>query len=466
MTVGVAETAVERALAFIGQLTLPDDRPLGSTFSSDPWLLKVLTLALATTEAGRPEYPQLWVELARGCAKTTVAAAVSLVEALAVPLTHIIAIAADEQQARILLEAVAGLIRRSPRLTGLIQQTRNEFRFPNRSFVRIMSSDTASFFGIGAAAKRVIIIADEVGQWATPNLWYAAVSTLAKHEGNRLLALTNAGIANSWQQDARAAVEAAGGRVYAVPGCPASWITEERLEQMRASLPAPIFRRYYMNEWVQEIGTAIDMADWDRCYGPDLPPLDASTPCVAAVDAGISGDCFAIVTVSRGGEKSESQVVDTGRGFSLLLPAKVLEPEVWVRDCAVWKPDGRAIDFNEPRDYLARLAREHRLVEITYDPFQLWDFMHEFQAAHGVWCVPFDQGSARARADSDLLRLIRSGRLKHSGDVQLREHIANCGFKVSPNEDSKGRLVRHGKGKIDAAVALSMSAYQCLRLLI
>jgi len=67
-------------------------------------------------------------------------------------------------------------------------------------------------------------------------------------------------------------------------------------------------------------------------------------------------------------------------------------------------------------------------------------------------------------ADSDLLALIRSGRVAHDGDPAQREHIANTAWKVAVAEDSRGRLVKKGSGKIDSAIALSMSAARCLYL--
>jgi phage terminase large subunit-like protein len=90
--------------------------------------------------------------------------------------------------------------------------------------------------------------------------------------------------------------------------------------------------------------------------------------------------------------------------------------------------------------------------------------MMQFSRQEGVWCEPFQQGPDRSQADSDLFQLIRSGRLRHNGDPGLREHIANCGFQMAAREDTRARLCKRGKGKIDAAVALSMGASECLRL--
>ena len=59
------------------------------------------------------------------------------------------------------------------------------------------------------------------------------------------------------------------------------------------TIEPPIYARYYGNQWIAEAGQAIGQEEWDRCRG-EIPPLDARTPLVVALDAGISSDTFAI----------------------------------------------------------------------------------------------------------------------------------------------------------------------------
>lgn len=443
--------SVEEALDFIrDELSLPDGRRLRETLPADEWVERdVLEPILATDDEGLPSNDMVYVELARGHWKTGGVAAISMVEALRSPGTQVYAVASDLDQARLLVEAMAGQCRRNASLGALFVQTRTEFRIPSTgSHIRVMSSDAPSFYGIGVDAQRLRIVCDEFGQWQARDLFDAALTTLPKVRNSQLVIITNAGVRGTWQEEVRASAEANGYYVFSAPGVIASWISAKDLQRLEATVPPPVFRRFYLNEWVDPEGEFVPMDLWDSAHDPCLRPLmpEDRTPVVLGVDAAVSGDCFAIVAVTRAPDRPQDAVA--------------------AREVRVWKPEGGSIDFAEPWDYLRGFCRRQYVVQVAYDPYQLHDFCMRFAKETAVWCLPFDQGAARAQADSDLFQLIRSGRLRHNGDPVLREHVANCGFKVAAHEDTKARLVKRGLGKIDAAVALSMAASEAQRLIL
>ena len=113
----LASSVENRALTFIEGLALPSGLTFGQAFERDPWLRDaVLTPVMALNAEGFPLHRHVWIELHRGAGKTTLAGAISFTEALRGPETEIICIAADADQARLLLGACDGFIRRSPRL--------------------------------------------------------------------------------------------------------------------------------------------------------------------------------------------------------------------------------------------------------------------------------------------------------------------------------------------------------------
>ena len=482
MATAVAPAVDNRALTFIEGLALPSGLTFGQAFERDPWLRDaVLTPVMALNAEGFPLHRHAWIELHRGAGKTTLAGAISFTEALRGPETEIICIAADADQARLLLGACDGFIRRSPRLAAAIRRTQNEFRVKsNGSRIKVMSSDAPSFYGIGVGCARLRIVADELSQWARPDLWWAALSTLPKLADAQLLAITNAGVGGTWQADARETV-AANGYLYAPQGIVASWITEADVAAARAVLPELLFRRYYGNEWVAETGQAIEAADWDACAGA-IPPLDASTPVIVGLDAAISGDSFAAIAVSRAlpaptdlpeHHRSETdgqrayRRVDYSYGISLLEPPEgdTGPPHVWVRAVKIWRPERGNIDFGVPYAWLSDFAAANNIAAVCYDPWQLHDFCTRWRQEHGIYCKPFDQGPRRSQADTDLLQLIRARRFRHDGDPQLREHALNAAIKITPREDTRGRLVKaHPSKKVDGLIATSMAAAECLRL--
>lgn len=468
----VADVGLDRALAFLGALVLPSGMTLAESWEADPWLRDEICIpALAKRPDGKPVNRFCWTELPKGAAKTTTGAALMLTEAAMEPATHCYVLAVDEAQAAIALDALAGLISRYPRLQAAIKQRQNLFTFSNGSRIQIMASHEPSFHGIAATARRVRFVCDELTQWPTPAMYHAALASMAKVADTAAWVLTNAGLLDSWQAEARDQLEAAGAHMFiSEPGWLPSWVSQADVDALRATLPLPLWRRYFRNEWVSAVeGAAIAAADWDRCRG-DIPALDSTTPVVVGIDAATVGDSFAIVAVSRGprsGSGQASEIVPYGRhGFALLMPAKVAEPEVWVRAVRIWRPpDGGAIDFRDPYQWLSTFVKEHNVLCIAYDVWQLHSWAEDFRREHRVWLEEFPQGPQRAQADADLLQLIRARRLRHDGNAELRSHALAASLRLQIAEDSRARFVKsHAAKKIDGLVSLSMASHQCLYL--
>jgi len=190
---------------------------------------------------------------------------------------------------------------------------------------------------------------------------------------------------------------------------------------------------------------------WDSCLA-HIPPLTEHDPMILAMDAAVQNtmqaDCFAIVGVTRCPEDDEIVVV---------------------RFVQVWEPSGHPIDFlgsetdPGPEMVVKMLAERYNIVCVVYDPFQLHDMATRLAREGVAWFKEFNQAGRRLEADQQLLSLICQRRLMHDGNEILRQHIDNADRKLDDN--GKLRIVkREQRQKVDAAVALSMAAHQCLFL--
>lgn len=216
---------------------------------------------------------------------------------------------------------------------------------------------------------------------------------------------------------------------------------------------------------------------WDVLHR-DIAPLHPgdSTPLVMGVDAATTGDCFAIVLVSRDPENKE---------------------HVLVRAVKVWDPreEGGAVDYDEAEEFIrftcggghivqgrlhARSNFKRRLGEceacaegvmeveglnvkmMAYDPYQLDAMAQRLTKDSVTWCYAFAQGQPRLVADRGLYDAIINKTVWHPGTQKLREHVLNAGRQVAKNEDSKMRIIKlEPTRKIDACVALSMANDRC-----
>lgn len=205
--------------------------------------------------------------------------------------------------------------------------------------------------------------------------------------------------------------------------------------------------RLHGNHWVSAESNFIPIEWWDRSIKPmPLTPGD-STPMVVALDAAVSGDCFGLLAVTRDPDKPDP-------------------PGVAVRAVHMWAPPpGGKIDYAGPEAVVRQLCRDFNVVEVAYDQYQLHDMATRLQNEGVAWFRSFSQGEERLKADKQLYDLIVHDRVRHDGNLDLREHLTNANAKHSSGEDTRLRLVKKSEHRhIDLAVCLSMAAAECLRL--
>lgn len=213
-----------------------------------------------------------------------------------------------------------------------------------------------------------------------------------------------------------------------VPRC--AWQTEEYYAQERATLLPGEFSRVHENKWSTSVEAFVPDGWWDDCEDADACASTAN-PVVIALDAAISGDSFAVVVVTR----------DKGICF--------------VKGCRVWypPPNGK-IDFADIEKHVRDLKGRYIVREFAYDQYQLHDMATRLYGKLGFWRA-FPQGQDRLVADKALYDLIRDRKIRHAGEIDLAEHIANAN---AAKEGDKLRIEKRSQNKkIDAAVALSMA---------
>jgi len=222
------------------------------------------------------------------------------------------------------------------------------------------------------------------------------------------------------------------------------WQTEAYYDQERAVLLPDEFDRVHRNQWSESSAESFlpDMALWDACK-TDIPPLGPHEPCVLAMDGSESDDTFPLVLISR-------------------LPA---DPSRFaVCYCRIFVPErpGVVLDDTlieaEVRDLCARYA----IVQLAYDRAFIGQLIRRLttQTVGGpppitVPVEKFNQGSDRLVSDKFLYDAILQRRIAHSGQADLRQHVANANKK----KDAAGhmRIVKRAQTlKIDACVAVAM----------
>jgi hypothetical protein len=258
------------------------------------------------------------------------------------------------------------------------------------------------------------------------------------------------------------------------------WQTPQYYRQEQAAIPNPQeYNRVHKNQWASATAKFVDDSHWQRCL---IGPGQASTklfnivgsqgvaqpsedPLIVGIDAAVTNDNFAIVTVSRIGDTA------------------------YVRDSKLYiPPKGKGeIDFSQPEFYLRRMTTPTdefvsdpekdgplldpdtgapsrgwglNVVYFVYDPFQMAEMSQRLKNQGAGAFLKLGQNGPRAEADSLLQKLIFGTRIKHDGShTELTQHIKNANAKVT----GAGKQIRIEKRnphlKIDLAVALSMACW-------
>lgn len=205
----------------------------------------------------------------------------------------------------------------------------------------------------------------------------------------------------------------------------------EYYTQEEAQLAPNEFLRMHKNQWVSSEDVFVPFEWWQGCAAPYVP-FQNDEPCILALDAGVSSDCFGALAVGRRGDKVQVQ---------------------WVKK---WQPAlGQKLDFQPIERDIRQFIRSHNVLEVAYDPYQLVDMMGRIRSEEAVNCREFNQAGPRAKADKRLFDLIRDKAVQHSNDDDLNAHVRNANRKP---EDDKLRIIkRTPEGKIDLTICLSMA---------
>jgi hypothetical protein len=214
------------------------------------------------------------------------------------------------------------------------------------------------------------------------------------------------------------------------------------IESTRETERPNVFRRLWLNEWVENEAQFITSDQWAACYSPDVRRYQDGDGrrLVLGADASTSRDLTALVGCVWDAEARRTEAVY----------------------CRVWKPERGLFRGGKPTVDLeqaigAEVLRLHRagaVASVTYDPYQLHSVALAWEKA-GVCCVEMPQTGARVEADQALYDAIIGRTLAHHNDPVLTEHVQNAvavettrGFRLAKEKTTR---------KIDAAVALSMA---------
>lgn len=431
----------------LGGLVLSDGRRWGK--AAEPWQRADAEAILG--EDG----PRLhFLTRPRGASKTTDLAGVALA-ALVVQLpagARGYAVAADADQASLLVDAARGFVARTPDLPALVEvQAARLLSRPNGASLTVLAADAPSAYSI----LPHLLIVDELANW--PNsarhrgTWVAVASAMAKVPGSRLVILTTAGDPAHWSH--RVLAEARSSptwRVHEVPG-PVPWLDPAALEEQRRLLTPALFARLHLNRWTAAEDRLASLDDLGACVtldGPLAPRCEHRY--VIGLDLGLRRD-RTVAAVCH----AESMWRSVPERSEVTATRIVLDRmQTWSGTRA------EAVLLADVEEWLAQSSAAYNGAEVVYDPWQAVG-MAQRLTGRGVGTVEFTfSASSVGRLAATLYTLISNHTLALPDDPELADELANLRLR----ETSPGvmRLDHDPDRHDDRAVALALAAHRLL----
>ena len=449
MTTLAVSAAVEPAFALLGQLV---------NESGDTWISVAknwqIDDALAVLDPAHSQKLH-FLTRPRGGSKTSDLAAIAIAWLLtqAPPAASGYVVASDLEQGAELIDALAGMLARTPGLSGalVVESTRVVNPIGGAS-MNVLAAD-----GPGAYGKRPhLTIVDEFAQWNdTKNakkVWSAVASAVPKVPGGRMVILTTAGDPAhfSYKVLEGAKADPEHWRVHELPG-PLDWRTEDDLSVQRSLLPAWEFDRLHLNRWVAADDSLVDLDKLRACVVLDGPqPWTWHHQYCVSVDLATRRDnCVVAVTHAEA----------TGFGARRVVLDRMV---VWtpLRDAPVSLEDVEETIASLAWEYAGNEHLHAHNAQVVFDPAE-GRLMMDRLRTRGIHVTQFNFTVASVGKLGSLLhQLLRDELLALPDDEALLDELAHIRLR----ETSIGGVrIDHDSGRHDdRAIAIALGAQHLL----
>lgn len=500
---GYSAAAADRAVSFFNRILVHTKGRWASVpFDLRPWQEHQIIRPLFGTlrEDGRRQYRTGFVAIPRKNGKSEIAAGIALYLLIAdgEEGAEVYGAAADRDQASIVFNVAAEMVRRSPALSKRCKVIDSQKRIivpKTGSFYRAIPADAAGSHGFNAHG----IVFDELHTQPNRELWDVLTTSVGAREQPLVFGITTAGYDREsvcWEVWEYARQVAAGtiddpsffAYLQAAPE-EADWTDEgiwrscnpalgdfrgidEMRDMFRRAQQTPslqnTFRRLYLNQWTQQADRWIDLSLWDANAGTVIEDRLAGRTCYGGLDLASVSDMAAWVLAFPDPEDPEA--IDVIARFfcpesRLTDPANKYRAQyqTWQRQGLLTVTPGDATDFAFIKQRILADAQRFRLIELNVDRlFSAHQLAGEL-ANEGLTVIGMGQGYLSMAAPmAELHRRLLLKKVHHGGNAILRWMADGVSVKQDPAGNLKPDKAT-SQVKIDGIVSLVMALDRVMR---
>ena len=517
------KSAADYAVAFIENLCHTKGTWAGKPFELIDWQEQIIRDLFGTLKPnGYRQFNTAYIEIPKKQGKSELAAAVALLLTCGdgEERAEVYGCAADRQQAAIVFDVAADMVRMCPALSKRVKILASQKRLiytPTNSFYQVLSAEAYSKHGFNIHG----VVFDELHTQPNRKLF----DVMTKGSGDARMQplyflITTAGtdthsICYETHQKAKDIIE---GRKIdptfypVIYGADESddWTDPKVWKKANPSLDITVgidkvkaacesakqnpgeenaFRQLRLNQWVKQAVRLMPMEKWDKCaFAVDEDELEGRV-CYGGLDLSSTTDITTFVLVFPPSLGGAASVPRLGDGFAtsccppldeddkyIILPYFWIPEDnltlrvnrdhvpydVWERQGYLQTTEGNVVHYGFIEQFIERLGERFNIREIAFDRWGAVQMVQNLEGM-GFTVVPFGQGfKDMSPPTKELMKLVLEQKIAHGGHPVLRWNMDNIYIRTDPAGNIKADKEKSTE-KIDGAVATIMALDRAIR---
>ena len=493
--------AADYAVNFIECLSHTKGKWSGKPFELIDWQEQIIRDIFGTLKPnGYRQFNTAYIEIPKKMGKSELAAAVALLLCCGdgEERAEVYGCAADRQQASIVFEVAADMVRMSPALSKrvkILSATKRIVFQPTNSFYQVLSAEAYSKHGFNIHG----VVFDELH--TQPNRKLFDVMTKGSGDARTqplYFLITTAGsdtksICYETHQKAKDLLE---GRKVDPTFYPVIYGADESddwtdpkvwkkanpslgitvgIDKVKAACesakqnPAEenTFRQLRLNQWVKQAVRWMPMDKWDKCAFAVNEEDLLGRVCYGGLDLSSSIDITAFVLVFPPEDEDDKYVVLPyfwlpEETLNLRVNRDHVPYDVWEKQGYLKTTEGNVVHYGFIEKFIESLGEKYNIREIAFDRWGAVQMVQNLEGM-GFTVVPFGQGfKDMSPPTKELMKLTLEEKVAHGGHPVLRWMMDNIFIRTDPAGNIKPDKEKSTE-KIDGAVATIMALDRAIR---
>lgn len=495
------KSAADYAVAFIENLCHTKGTWAGKPFELIDWQEQIIRDLFGTLKPnGYRQFNTAYIEIPKKQGKSELAAAVALLLTCGdgEERAEVYGCAADRQQAAIVFDVAADMVRMCPALSKRVKILASQKRLiytPTNSFYQVLSAEAYSKHGFNIHG----VVFDELHTQPNRKLF----DVMTKGSGDARMQplyflITTAGtdthsICYETHQKAKDIIE---GRKIdptfypVIYGADESddWTDPKVWKKANPSLDITVgidkvkaacesakqtpgeenaFRQLRLNQWVKQAVRWMPMDKWDKCaFAVDEDELEGRV-CYGGLDLSSTTDITAFVLVFPPLDNEDKYIIlpyfwIPEDNLTLRVNRDHVPYDVWERQGYLQTTEGNVVHYGFIEKFIEKLGERFNIREIAFDRWGAVQMVQNLEGM-GFTVVPFGQGfKDMSPPTKELMKLVLEQKIAHGGHPVLRWNMDNIYIRTDPAGNIKADKEKSTE-KIDGAVATIMALDRAIR---